>query len=66
MKTIPQQVLAKFEVRLCKKNIPTDQTVHYRKWLRYYIDFCFKYQFDPKKSESLPDFINKLRDKKTK
>ncbi|MCK5096701.1 MAG: integron integrase, partial [Desulfobacteraceae bacterium] len=31
---------------------------------RYYLDFCHKYKHNPQTSESLPKFINKLRDKK--
>ena len=30
---------------------------HYLKWLRYYLDFCRKYQFDRVSSESLEPFI---------
>jgi site-specific recombinase XerD len=32
--------------------------------LRYYLNFCHKYNHDPKQTESLPEFINTLRDKK--
>ncbi|WP_457552174.1 integron integrase [Desulfobacula sp.] len=64
MKKISQQVLIKFENGLSKNNIPVEQHGFCKKWLRYYIDFCFKYDHDFKNSESLSHFINKLREKK--
>jgi hypothetical protein len=33
------------------------------KWLRYYLDFCLKYKFNQSDKESLPEFLNKLREK---
>jgi hypothetical protein len=65
MKKIPQQVLIKFENGLLKNNILADQQFFYKKWLRYYFDFCSKYKHDSQNPESLPHFINKLREKKT-
>ncbi len=64
MKTIPQQVLAQFKTGLKRNNIPVDQHTYYKKWLRYYLDFCFKYDHGPKNSESLKYFVYKLREKK--
>ena len=36
----------------------------YKKWLRYYLDFCVKYHYESSSKESLPHFIQKLRHKK--
>jgi len=36
---------------------------HYKKWLRFYLDFCNKYNFDPNQESSFPLFNNKLQDK---
>ena len=36
---------------------------HYRKWLRYYLDFCLKYDHDPANKESFAPFVQKLKDK---
>ena len=33
-----------------------------KKWLRYYLDFCQKYRFAGDKFESLPNFLNKLKE----
>jgi integron integrase len=63
MINIPHDILTPFN-DLLTKNI-TDQKYHhhYRKWLRYYLDFCNKYKYPPKNYNSLHHFINKLQDK---
>jgi hypothetical protein len=38
----------------------------YLKWLRYYLDFCHKYDFNRLDDNSLPPFIEKLFDLKNK
>jgi predicted solute-binding protein len=64
MEKIPQQLLRQFDAYLIKKEVLEKNHNLFRKWLRYYLDFCFKYGHDPKNSESLRQFINKLREKK--
>ena len=51
---------------LCSKKGPYPPTIvpNYRKWLRYYLDFCQKYDFEPSDSNSLPHFIDILRQKR--
>jgi integron integrase len=61
---IPQDLMLEFETWLGKEKIPSEKYAPYKKWLRYYLDFCHKYKHNPRNSESLPMFINKLRDKK--
>ncbi len=61
---IPQQTMQQFETRLIKEKIPSDKHNSFKKWLRYYIDYCHKYKQHHQNSESLPGFINKLREKK--
>ncbi|MBF0201871.1 MAG: phage integrase N-terminal SAM-like domain-containing protein, partial [Desulfamplus sp.] len=39
---------------------------HYKKWLRYYWDFCHKYGHSVSESKSLDLFLGKLREKKQK
>jgi len=34
------------------------------KWLRYYLDFCQRYRFSESNSQSLPNFIRKLKEKR--
>ncbi|MEN8212320.1 MAG: integron integrase [Thermodesulfobacteriota bacterium] len=61
---IPQEILQKFETLLERDKIPTNKHIFFKKWLRYYLDFCHKYKHHPKNIDSLPLFINKLRVKK--
>ena len=64
MEQIPQEFLIRFESQLKKNQISLQEYSIYKKWLRYYIDFCSKYDHAPKSSHSLPLFINKLREKR--
>ena len=60
---IPGDLSARYGVLLDNKDIPVKFRVFYEKWLRYYLDFCHKYTFDPSRQESLPHFIAKLQTK---
>ena len=64
MITIPQTILQRFELLLEQDKIPANRYNFFKKWLRYYLDFCHKYEHDPQNIDSLPLFINKLRTKK--
>jgi integron integrase len=48
---------------LLKKNIPNMDHNFYSKWLRYYLDFCHKYNLPSLDEKSLLHFIKKLQDK---
>ncbi len=64
MIAIPVALKIKFEDRLTEKAIPKKSHGFYTKWLRYYLDFCHKYQFPYAKKESLAPFLRKLHEKK--
>jgi len=64
IKKIPQEFLERFDAQLIKNRVPLQVHSHFRKWLSYYFDFCFKYSHSLKKAKSLQHFINKLREKK--
>ena len=64
MLPIPQDVLAQFNEVLKQRAVPESFRLHYRKWLRYYLDFCKKYSPPDAKSEQVRLFIEKLRTKK--
>jgi len=64
MKQIPDTIAKPFDALLVKKQIPRASLPVYRKWLRYYLDFCHKYKFNPLEKESLPRFLKKLKEKK--
>jgi hypothetical protein len=63
MLPIPQDVLAQFEAVLKERAVPVSFHADYKKWLRYYLDFCAKYSLPDSKSEHVRLFIEKLRKK---
>ena len=62
MKTIDPQAKGLYEAVLTKKNVPPTLRTHYLKWLRYYLDFCSKYQHEPRNRLSFTPFARKLKD----
>jgi len=64
MLDIHSALLEQFEEYLQNKPIPNSSRGAYKKWLRYYLDFCRRYNFPPIRKESLPHFIRKLQEKK--
>jgi len=64
MEQIPAKIQAPYELLLFDKEIPRMDHPFYKKWLRYYLDFCVKYHYESSSKESLPHFIQKLRYKK--
>jgi hypothetical protein len=56
MLTIPGELAGRYEAMLDRRSIAPGHRVHYRKWLRFYLDFCQKYAFDAASSDSLPQF----------
>jgi len=63
MRRIPASLNPQFDALLVKNKIPQKFHNHYLKWLRYYLDFCQRYQFSESNSQSLPNFILKLKEK---
>ena len=61
---IPPQIQVPYDALLVEKAIPKGSHYHYRKWLRYYLDFCLKYNFKQSHRESLAPFLNKLKEKR--
>ena len=64
MRKIPTSINAHFNALLNKSKIPKRYQNHYLKWLRYYLDFCHKYGFSESNSQSLPKFVQKLKEKR--
>ena len=64
MLPIPQNLITLYNSLLIQKAIPETYQPYYRKWLRYYLDFCQKYGFRPSDTKRLRPFINKLKEKK--
>ncbi len=64
MITIPNEFFAKYVAHLTLRGCPKSKFAEYRKWLRYFLDFCAKYPIPESKSEQVRLFTNKLREKK--
>lgn len=54
MKKIPAALSHQYTMLLNETEIPDRYHQHYLKWLRYYLDFCHKYQVDDSTPRSLP------------
>ena len=63
MEKIPAALAHRYKTLLNEKGIPDSYHHQLLKWLRYYLDFCRKYQFDDAIPSSLPHFIKKLNEK---
>jgi len=64
MLRIPQSIFTHYQNLLNSKKIEQKYHPHYIKWLRYYLDFCKKYEHENISTKSLNKFINKLQEKK--
>ena len=64
MLLIPDDILTHFDAVLKKRAVPYSSHKEYKKWLRYYLDFCGKYPLPDSNSERVKLFIDKLRQKK--
>ncbi len=53
MKEIPAEIRVLYDALLVQKKIPETARFYYTKWLRYYLDACFKYGFNQSNKESL-------------
>lgn len=60
---IDPQTIKKYKMVLINNHIPETDSHFYLKWLRYYLDFCHKYQFEKDNRASLPLFVEKLKSK---
>lgn len=63
MFAIPSNLKAKYIEALKDKGLSPSVRGPHLKWIRYFNDYCDKYQFDPDLSSSLPPFLNKLIEK---
>lgn len=63
MITVSEQLSQEFETQLCRRNIPAQQRRDFHKWLRFYLDFCAKYNLDAMLARSFAGFDDKLKSK---
>jgi integron integrase len=64
MITVPSEIQDRFESKMHDEGVPKRIWRQYKKWLRYYLDFCQKYNFPSAQKGSLPPFLRKLEEKK--
>lgn len=64
MLQIPAQIITKFTTFITGQGIPVEKRGYYVKWVRYYLDFCHKYQFKQGTGVSLSAFLKKLDQKR--
>ena len=64
MLKVPPALIAKYDRLLVNSEAQPKEYPAYRKWLRYYLDFCKKYDHEYADSESLLLYIDKLKSKK--
>jgi len=63
MLDIPTALKERFDLLLTSCKIPVNKQNFYRKWLRYYLDFCRKYKHSVADKETLTYFKKKLKGK---
>ena len=63
MKTIPIKIAQIFTERVNTAKIFVTEQRQYLKWLRYYLDFCEKYNHSPVDPDSANSFMLKLSEK---
>jgi integron integrase len=64
MMFVPVPILTKFEAILEKRAVAPAQRAAYKKWLRYFLDFCIKYPVPQSRPDQVRLFIDKLREKR--
>ena len=60
---IPANLITTYTTFLQQSGVPSGQHRYYIKWLRYYFDFCSKYNFRQEGKESFAAFVEKLKEK---
>lgn len=64
MINVPDVLWRKFEGFLDAESVPAGERGAFKKWLRFYLDFCHKYGHAYADAESLPPFLDKLSSKR--
>lgn len=63
MLAIPPDLLGPYNAALRSRGVEEARRLHYVRWLRFYLDFCSKYQQLQGSQSSVPRFLAKLREK---
>ncbi|WP_200278898.1 tyrosine-type recombinase/integrase [Rhabdochromatium marinum] len=57
----PPHIASRFDAALSAAGVDQHHQPHFRRWLRFYLDFCHKYGKDPANAVSLDAFEEKLK-----
>jgi len=60
MLPLPPEIVVAYDAILARRKIAADECNDYRKWLRYYLDYCHKYHVSPANKLSFSTFHKKL------
>jgi integron integrase len=60
MKRLAEVLRLAVVARLRELGVPETEWDERLRWLRFYLDFCFKYAFPPRDSDSLEPFLQKM------
>lgn len=63
MLAVPLSLSQAFDAQLDHRNVPDPQRRDFHKWLRFYLDFCNKYDSNPRLTASFAAFDEKLQSK---
>lgn len=63
MKPVPEVLVGAYTATCKRKSEPPAALGAYLGWLRFYLDFCFKYREPPREADSLQPFLQKLASK---
>lgn len=64
MRPVPVSILKSYEAILEKRGVLPSDRANYKKWLRYFLDYCSKYPVPETRPDQVRLFIDKLREKK--
>lgn len=64
MLVVSKEVREAYAILLTKQGLTKAEQSIYQKWLRFYLDFCTKYQHDVSFTGSLDAFLKKLTEKR--
>ncbi len=59
----PEKLQIQFDRLLLKNSVPEKYRPYYKKWVRFYLDFCRKYHLPQNNKSSKPLFLKKLSEK---
>ena len=63
MRETPEKIQSEFDKLLAENSVPEKYRPYYRKWLRFYLDFCEKYNYPQRNKSSKSLFLKKLSEK---